>query len=377
VWWIEKRLVDERERACDEAVLRAGSRPQDYAESILEVCRQSIGIRLACVAGVNGSSLRARVEAIMRNEIGHPITRGRRLVLALAVVAAVGGPVAGGALTAQSQIVVPPSLAFEVASIKLSRQIRGGPVDINMMVGPLKRALSRDGDGRLTSNTPLRLLIQAAYNVTGFQIEGGPSWVQSDWYAIEARAGGDATPAEMRAMLQSLIADRFQLTLRREIRRLPVYELTVANSGLKITAMKEGECTPAKEVRWDLIDLEAPLFICGGGRRGFLSQNPETRVRPKWPRVVRLEFGAVSMPELIDLILDDVDRVIIDRTGFAERFNLLLDFAPPSRPESRLPAPSGPTIFSALEEQLGLLLVATEAPVEVLVIDRVERPSEN
>ncbi len=125
VWWIESRLIDERERACDEAVLRDGSRPEDYAEGILEVCRQSVGVRLACVAGVSGSNLRARVEAIMRNEIGRPMTRGRRFALALAVVAAVGGPVAGGALTAQSQVVVPPTLAFESASITTRKPLPG------------------------------------------------------------------------------------------------------------------------------------------------------------------------------------------------------------------------------------------------------------
>jgi uncharacterized protein (TIGR03435 family) len=142
--------------------------------------------------------------------------------------------------------------------------------------------------------------------------------------------------------------------------------------------MKEGECTPGKEIRWDLIDLEAPLFVCnGGGQRRVLSQNPETRPRPQWPRVVRIEMGDVSIPSLIDWISGDLDRIIIDETGFTERFNLLLDFAPPSEPASRLPPYSGPTIFTALEEQLGLSLVATEALIDVLVIDRVERPTEN
>ena len=83
------------------------------------------------------------------------------------------------------------------------------------------------------------------------------------------------------------------------------------------------------------------------------------------------------MSALIHLIAGDIDRIVIDRTGFTARFNLLLDFAPPSRPESRLPAYSGPTIFTALEEQLGLQLVSAERPVDVLVIDRAERPPEN
>jgi len=377
VWWIERQLIDERERACDEAVLRAGSRPQDYAEGILEVCRQSIGLRPACVAGVSGSNLRARVEAIMRNEIGRPMTVGRRWVLAVVGLAAVGVPVAGGAM--QSQIVVPPAIRFEVASIKPLKPIDGlTPATISMQVNFLKKALSRVRDGQVRLSGPLQLLIQAAYTVTRFQIEGGPPWVLSDPYAIEATANDTASPDEIRSMLQSLLADRFQLTLRREVRRLPVYELAVASGGLQIAAMKDGECTPQGQVRWDLIDLEAPLFVCdGGGLRRVLSQNPETRPRPQWPRVVRIEMGDISMSSLIDLISGDLDRIVIDKTGFTERFNFLLDFAPPSEPASRLPPYSGPTIFSALEEQVGLSLVSAEAPVDVFVIDRVERPSEN
>ena len=376
VWWIERRLVDERERACDQAVLRAGSRPQDYAESILEVCRQSVGLRLTCVAGVSGSNLRTRVEAIMRSEIGRPLTRGGRWALTIAVVAAVGAPVAGGAL--QSQIVVPPAITFDVASIKPGRPIGFRPADLSIHANFLKKALSGVREGRLRVGAPLHALIQAAYDVTRFRVEGGPPWVLSDSYDIEAQADANATPGQIRSMLQSLLADRFQLTLRREVRRLPVYELTVANGGLRIAAMKEGECTPGKEIRWDLIDLEAPLFVCdGGGRRMVLSQNPETRPRPQWPRVVRIEMGDISVPALIDLIAGDLDRAVIDKTGFTERFNLLLDFAPPSDPVSRLPPYSGPTIFTALEEQLGLSLVATEESIEVLVIDRAERPTEN
>jgi len=374
VWWIERRLVDERERACDEAVLRAGCRPQDYAEGLLEVCRQSIGMRLACVSGVSGSNLRARVEAIMRSEIGRPLTIGRRVALSIVVACALGLPVAAGAL--QSQIVVPPAISFETASISSLKPIYGlSPSTLAIETHFAKKTLS-PRDGRVETSGPLQLLIQAAYGLTHFQVEGGPPWVLTDRYKIEARAG-NATPDEIRSMLQSLLADRFRLRLRREVRLLPVYALSVANEGLKIAAVKDGECIPPKEVRWDLVDLEAPLFICGGGQRRVLSQNPETRPVPRWPRVVRIEMGGISMPAFIDWISGDLDRIVIDRTGFTTPFNLLLDFAPPSNPESRLPPYSGPTIFAAVEEQLGLSLVATEAPVEVLVIEQAERPSVN
>lgn len=374
VWWIERRLVDERERACDEAVLRAGCRPRDYAEGLLEVCRQSIGTRLACVAGVSGSNLRARVEAIMRNEIGRPLTLCRRLALTVVVATALGLPVAAGAL--QSQIVVPPAIRFETASITSLKPIAGlSPSSLAMEAHLVKKTLAPQ-DGRVQTSGPLQLLIQAAYNVTRFQVEGGPPWVLTDRYAIDARTA-NATPDEIRSMLQSLLAERFHLTLRREVRLLPVYELSVASGGLEIAAVKDGECIPPKEVRWDLIDLEAPLFICGGGQRRVLSQNPETRPLPRWPRVVRIEMGGISMPAFIDWISSDLDRIVIDHTGFTSLFNLLLDFAPPSNPESRLPPYSGPTIFAAVEEQLGLSLVSAEARVDVLVIEQVERPSVN
>jgi bla regulator protein BlaR1 len=376
VWWIERRLVDERERACDEAVLQAGSAPQDYAEGILEVCRQSVGVRLACVAGVSGSNLRARVEAIMRNEIGRPMTRGRRWALALAVVAAIGGPVAGGALSVQSQIVVPPALSFDTATV--ARSNRPGPAEpgpLRLEASLMRHAMSRPGGGQFRMGGPVNSLIQAAYNVTGWQIEGSPDWVLTDRYEIDARTSVDTTPDQERAMLQSLLADRFHLVLRRQARTMPVYELTAADDGLKISPAKEGDCVAGREIRWDLIDLEAPLFVCDGWRRRALSQSPETRPRPQWPRVHRIEAGRASMAALIDYISPDVDRPVVDKTGFTERFNFVLDFA--ASAEMDRITTSGPTIFAALQEQLGLVLMPADAPVEVLVIERVEPPSAN
>lgn len=369
VWWIEGRLVDERERACDETVLRAGSRPQDYAEGILEVCRGSVGLRLACVSGVNGSNLRARVEAIMRNEIGRPITRAQQYILAAAVVAVVGGPVAGGALTAESQrVALPSGLTFETSSVTPRTYLAGPAFD-----ALAKRSISfPTPDGRFTALGTLHTLIQAAYDVTRFQVEGGPLWARSDGFAIEARPAGATTPDQIRGMLQSLLAGRFKLMLRRETRTLPVYELVDAGRGLKIAAMQEGGCTRQGDLRWDLIDLEAPLYVCDGVRRRILSQSPETRPLPRWPRVTRIEAGGASMSALLDYISVDLDRMVVDKTGFTSPFNFVVDFAPASDP-----AASGPTIFEAVQDQLGLRLRSTSAPIDVFVIESVEQPSQN
>ena len=374
VWWIEARLVDERERACDEAVLQAGGRPQDYAEGILEVCRQSVGARLACIAGVSRSNLRARVEAIMREEIGRPMTRWRQLALAAAIVATVGGPVAGGALTAQSRV-VPPALTFEVASIAPRKPLpRFGAREVAMETRMQKALLGRD-DRTLEAWGPLHSLIQVAYDVSDSQVEGGPSWVESDSYVIQGKAADSATLDQMRGMLQSFLAERFKLTLRRETRTLPVYQLVVADAGLKIAPMKEGECTRPKEIRWDLIDLEAPLYPCGGFRRRPLSQSPETRPIPRWPRVDRIEAGGIFISAMIDLISGELDRIVVDRTGFTAPFNLLLDFAASTQPGSPFIS-SGPSIFEALEDQLGLRLLPAEAPLDVLVIESAVPPSD-
>jgi uncharacterized protein (TIGR03435 family) len=103
-----------------------------------------------------------------------------------------------------------------------------------MMVRPLP--------GRLTASAPLRLLMQNAYTVQPFQIAGGPAWINSERYEIEAKADGNASRAEMFLMLRSLLEDRFQLKIHREIKELPVYALVAAKSGFKLPPPKEGSC---------------------------------------------------------------------------------------------------------------------------------------
>jgi uncharacterized protein (TIGR03435 family) len=206
---------------------------------------------------------------------------------------------------------------------------------------------------------PVSVLIQIAYNVKDFQLDGGPSWVRSDRYEVDARADGPSTFEQMRPMLQSLLADRFKLTLRRETRQLPVYDLRPDRGGLKIMPMKEGGCLPAGQA----IPF-GPLNTCGGVRR----QRAHDRHV--------LEAIGIPMTKLVELLSDDVGRVVIDNTGFTNLFSVRLEFAPVALQVA--PADSSvPPLFDALQEQLGLRLEPGRAPVEVLVIDRVERPSPN
>lgn len=232
----------------------------------------------------------------------------------------------------------------------------------------LSASAARNGRYTLQGNSAITLsaLIQAAYKVRDFQILEAPSWVDSTRYDVDARAPGATTFEQMRPMLQSLLADRFRLTFRRETRQLPVYELVAAPNGFKITAMKDGGCLPPEQAK-----PFAPLNTCGGIRRQIVGFAPERR------DVV--EAVGVLMPTLIDFLSDETGRIVVDKTGFTELFNLRLEFG--SSVDSGLlnadvPA-SGLSIFTAVDEQLGMRLRSTVGPVEVLVIERVERPSPN
>jgi beta-lactamase regulating signal transducer with metallopeptidase domain len=183
VWWIGARLVEERERACDEEVLRLGSEPQIYAESILKTCQFYLESPLACVSGITGSDLKKRIVRIMTHSVASRLGLGRKLLLTVAGVAAVGGPISFG-LThatpsrAQSPAPAPsPSPTFAVASIKPNKS---GDRGMRIMYEP---------GGRFTAtNISLKALIHFAYGVQDFQISGGPTWLESDKYDIEAKA---------------------------------------------------------------------------------------------------------------------------------------------------------------------------------------------
>ena len=158
--------------------------------------------------------------------------------------------VAGGAAGLSAQAPGPPQAApkFDVASIKLNTTS-----NIPLNVAFLRTAGAGNAkNGRFwllgdIGAAPLTVLIQIAYNVNDLQVDGGPSWVRSDHYEVDARAEGAATLEQMRPMLQSLLADRFKLTLRRKARQLPVYDLVAATDGLKVAAMKEGRCVPPEQ----------------------------------------------------------------------------------------------------------------------------------
>ncbi|HEV1287836.1 MAG TPA: TIGR03435 family protein [Bryobacteraceae bacterium] len=335
VWWIGKRLADERERACDEEVLQLGSEPQVYAESILKVCKFYLQSPLDCVSGITGSDLRKRIRGIMTNRVSRELGAGRKLLLAAAGLAAVVAPVVVGLLNApasraQSQPATGPE--FEVASVKPHKP----------QPGPLRVSTSVE-NGRLNfTNVTLKNCIQRAFSLRPYQISGGPGWLADDRFDVIAKAAGPADKAQVMRMLQTLLADRFKLKFHIETKEMPVYSLVVAKNGLKIKeANDDGKGTQIDG------DPQHPLSARNISMAGFA--------------------GTLSR-------LQELDRPVIDATGLKGVFNFTLDYSPGDA------APSdnaGPSIFTALTEQLGLKLEAGKGPVDILVIDHVERPSDN
>ena len=233
VRWIGKRLVDERERACDEEVLRVIHDPQIYADGILSICRTYAESPLSCSAGVTGSDLKMRLRAILAGRIGSELNLARKLSLVAALMTILAAPILVGILnasTGQGQA-EKPRPQFEAASIKL-----------DTIGDPSRFAFAPLPGGRLSIVTNrMRNVILNAYGPS-LQLFGAPDWIDSDRYDIEAKAEGNPTWEQMQPMLQALLEDRFKLKIHRETRELPVYLLTVAKGGPKLKQSKEGSC---------------------------------------------------------------------------------------------------------------------------------------
>jgi uncharacterized protein (TIGR03435 family) len=242
--------------------------------------------------------------------------------------------------------------SFEVVSVKLDKS-DSGVVAIRPMVG-----------GRFSAaNVNLKLLISLAYGVRNSDISGGPGWMGSTAFDIEAKANGNPGRSQIRIMLQGLLEDRFKLAVRKESKNLSVYALTVAKGGPRLPEAREGKCAA--------FDSEKPLPLPAPGQTlpvpcGAFRLMPHEGGR-------RLEAGAVSMPELTAALTQLLDRPVVDETAILETFDVHLDWIPGLPPADI----SGPSLFTAVQEQLGLKLESRKGPVDTVVIEHVEKPNAN
>lgn len=273
--------------------------------------------------------------------------------------------------------------AFEVASIKLNKGCSPGEGNYSITPGRLNlpcaslRALIRVayGDAVLGTTLSSRLL----------ETIGGPGWLDSDRYYVSAKAEGKASAEQMMGvMLRALLEDRFKVKVHKESRDKLVYVLTVARSSSNLQPSKEGSCTPL-----DVNNLQNTVPRAGDSMPRFCGAGGG---RPGEGGVFIEDWYGVTMDEYADRMISSlVDRTVIDRTGLLGRFDIHLEFVRENAMSrtTRLngvdtpvsPVPSndgaGPSIFSALEKQLGLRLSPARRPLEVIVVDHAEKPSDN
>jgi uncharacterized protein (TIGR03435 family) len=473
VWWLGTRLVDERERACDEEVLGKGNQAEAYAEGILKVCEFYLQSPIQCVAGVTGSNLKKRIEAIMANRPKLNLNLSKKAGLALAGFVAIATPVILGITHAtelraqiqsgakqemdgvwQGKLPVPQApngelrLVFRISKID-GTSLKAVVYSIDQEAAPtatiitvkgsaikltipgfnavFEGTLGPDGNtinGKFTqrdSGRPLNLvrataqtawaipepppspkrmpanakpefavatikptrpdaprggygirgeevtttavtvswMIKLGFNVHAHQISGGPAWLDSERYDTVGKPDipGQPNRDQMKLMVRKLLADRFQLRFHTEKKELPVYAMVVAKGGPKITVSAG-----------DPNDFPGIGF---GREPGVLSL---------FGRNTGLNGVANGLQSNI------LDRPVVDQTGLTGRYDFTLRWTPDPTQWANfgVPATANPTdldappdIFTAFEQQLGLKLQPTKALVDVMVIDRIERPSPN
>jgi len=266
--------------------------------------------------------------------------KNRRVISVLAAAVIVTSATNALQGQGQSQVESKTRLAFEVATVKPSPAgERGGGIR------PLP-----GGQTYIANNVPLRVMIALMYHVTDSQISGGPDWINIERYNVEAKAEHPANLEQLHEMFQTLLTDRFKLRFHRETKELPAYVLTVDRSGAKL------------KLNESLEQFEIPVKGPPGKMIG----------------------ERVSMSHLSWILAQLLNRPVVDKTGLDRYYDFTLEWSPELPPglaaaDSRETPPdrNGPTIFTALREQLGLKLDSQKGPVEVFVIDHVERPTSN
>jgi uncharacterized protein (TIGR03435 family) len=232
----------------------------------------------------------------------------------------------------------PKRLEFEVATVK--------PADPNTRGSHIRL---EGGERFSTQNTTLNELIEAAYDIQEFQLEGGPSWINTDRWDIiaqpepsTAQTGDNPKSAHLRTVdrLAALLQDRFKLAMRREMREQTVYVLTIAKNGPKLQ--------PAKNPK-------------GRGDSNTNMNNGRGHA----------VFTSAAMDQFVEQLARRTGRPVLDKTGLTGQYDFTLDWT------SDANSVDVPTIFTALQEQLGLRLDAEKAPVPVWIVEHAERPSEN
>ena len=308
-----------------------------------------------------------------------------------------------GAASAQTPEASP---TFDVASVKPAAPMTGGRIMVRMAGGP-----GSPDPGQINyTNVAFKNLLMAAYNVKGYQISG-PSWLESERFDIVAKIPHGATKEQFQMMLQNLLAERFKLSLHHETKDLPIYALVVAKNGPKMKESSKDDSDPAGAggppppppasgpsgdgPRIKIGKDGMPQMPPGAGRGGMMMMVNNGKMR--------LQASKQPVSAIAEMLGNQLGRPVVDKTDLKANYDYTLDFAPdesmrpmgmmgpmpppppPASEGSPLGGPSnssdssgGPSLMTALQEQLGLKLEPRKGPVDLLVIDRVDRvPTEN
>lgn len=402
VRWMSTRLSEERERACDERVLEQSARPEAYAESILKVCSFCMEPAAACVSGVSGADLKQRILRIMTQRSGTAMTMGRKCLLLATAVLLIAAPIGFGLLHGQQgpapsgdqpqgSVVTSDLPKYEVATVKPAA---GEDGMTRIMLTP---------SGAEFNGVQMQMLLQQAFGVERDRIIGEPDWAGSKRFDITAKVSPEDAPKldhlkmeQRRAMLLPLLEERFALKYHHESRELPMYSLVVAKGGPKL---KESTvvASPPPDVAHPSdrrVMPDGPTAHSGPGAPAGPGGPPRDRAAN--PGMMTMSPGGIEangggMPFLAHALSSLVGRSVVDKTGLTGNYDYSLHWTPDEASMPRVgPAgggpppqgdapidPNGPTLFTALEEQLGLKLQSEKGKVDVIVIDHIELPTEN
>lgn len=364
VWWLGTRLVEERERACDEEVVELGSERQVYAESILKVCEFCVGSPLTCVSGVTGSDLKKRMVYIMTESIARKLDFGRKLLLTAAALLAFALPIGLGVATAtqghaqaQSDDASATTPKFE-ATIKPS-VVPAPPDDATkpVIMKDMAVRMMYSPNGFEATNTSLKSIIQEAYGVQANQI-AGPKELSTAYdisLKTEEPAAGDLSfeqsAQRRRMMLQALLADQFQLKLHHESKMLPSYVLTVAENGPKLQP---------SHLEGTTVDFKGPDGKPTAVDHRMLMQMDSDTSRGVTAQGVTADDIARNLSMALGIN-------IVNKTGLTGSYSTNLQWSTAGGAQAAKSA-----LITAVREQLGLKLEPQTTPMDVLVVDHVE-----
>ncbi|MEN6532288.1 MAG: M56 family metallopeptidase [Bryobacteraceae bacterium] len=404
VWWMGARMVEERERACDEQVVSLCSEPHAYAEGILKVCEFYVASSLTCAAGVTGADLRKRIESIMASRFIAGLGFWKKSLLAVLVTAAVICPILLGIFKAEAQTAGPPSefgqnarkLEFEVASIK--------PAVVERFSYSRRSAIRVGtriyGDRVEYLSVSLRQLIAEAYGIRTFQVATPPNGFPSERFDIACKMPAGSRKEDSSLMLQSLLAERFKLDVHPTSREQDVWALVVDQGGPKFkessseSSLTDGDTKGGTPEGPDLPvrrTKEGNEVISGTYGITFLRSTLDYSSRS-----VRHEAHRMTMPYLADLVNRTTfadDHPVVDMTGLKGNYDVVFEFpfaamglkdrkAPDSTSQAAGPAdsvsdPENGDLLRSLR-RLGLDLVKRKASIPYIVVDHVEKtPTEN